>query len=89
MREKTIEAALVKKVKLAGGEAYKFTSPGRANVPDRLCLFQVAPQDALTVAKYVKFVECKAPGKRPRAGQVREFERLRKMGFTVVEIDSK
>ena len=35
------------------------------------------------------FVECKAPGKPPRADQVREHERLRALGFSVVVLDSK
>ncbi|EEP0571363.1 VRR-NUC domain-containing protein, partial [Salmonella enterica] len=35
------------------------------------------------------FVECKAPGKAPRADQGREHERLRALGFTVVVLDSK
>ncbi|MDI5805976.1 VRR-NUC domain-containing protein, partial [Salmonella enterica subsp. enterica serovar Kentucky] len=32
---------------------------------------------------------CKAPGKPPRADQLREHERLRALGFTVVVLDSK
>lgn len=34
--EKTIEAALVKRVKALGGMAEKFTSPAKRSVPDRL-----------------------------------------------------
>lgn len=36
MLEKVIEAHLVKRVKEAGGIAYKFTSPQRRSVPDRM-----------------------------------------------------
>ena len=37
-RESAIEEHLVKKVKANGGIAYKFTSPQRRSVPDRLVL---------------------------------------------------
>ena len=38
MREKTIEAKLVKNVRSMGGLALKFSSPGFDGVPDRLVL---------------------------------------------------
>lgn len=37
--EKSIEAYLNKKVKEAGGQSYKWTSPGQAGVPDRIVFF--------------------------------------------------
>lgn len=80
MRESVIEAYLVQRVKQANGEAYKFKSPNRANVPDRLCLFP---------GPLMVFVECKAPGEKPTDAQEREHVRLRAMGFKVVVIDSK
>lgn len=80
IRESAIENNLVKKVKAAGGTAYKFTSPGRKAVPDRLVLLP---------GGRVVFVECKAPGELPRADQVREHNRLRALGFKVVVLDSK
>ncbi|MCO7511397.1 VRR-NUC domain-containing protein [Serratia fonticola] len=80
IRESTVENNLVKKVKAAGGTAYKFTSPGRKAVPDRLVLLP---------GGRVVFVECKAPGELPRADQVREHNRLRGLGFKVVVLDSK
>ncbi|ECG8599328.1 VRR-NUC domain-containing protein [Salmonella enterica subsp. salamae] len=79
-RENLIEKHLVAEVKKAGGIAYKFVSPGRRSVPDRIVLL---PGGRLV------FVECKAPGKAPRANQVREHERLRALGFTVVVLDRK
>ena len=48
--------------------AYKFTSPQRRNVPDRIIVF---PNGR------VLFLEFKAPGKTPSAGQERELKRLR------------
>lgn len=80
IRESPVENNLVKKVKAAGGTAYKFTSPGRKAVPDRLVLLP---------GGRVVFVECKAPGELPRADQVREHNRLRALGFKVVVLDSK
>lgn len=80
IRESTIEKHLVAEVKKAGGMAYKFVSPGRRSVPDRLVL--------LPGGRAV-FVECKAPGEKPRHEQLREHERLRALGFTVVVLDSK
>jgi len=41
-REATIEKHLVAEVKKAGGTAYKFLSPGRRAVPDRLVLLEVS-----------------------------------------------
>ena len=79
-RESLIEKHLVAEVKKAGVVAFKFVSPGRRSVPDRIVLL---PGGRLV------FVECKAPGKAPRADQLREHERLRELGFTVVVLDSK
>jgi hypothetical protein len=72
--ERDIEAHLVEGVKRLGGVAYKFASPGRRNVPDRLC---VLPRGVLF------FVELKATGAKPTAGQVREHRRLRDLGHRV------
>jgi hypothetical protein len=80
MRERDIEKYLVQKVKKLGGIAYKFTSPARRSVPDRLC---VLPKNE------VFFVELKAPGKKPTEGQEREIARLRALGCKVFVIDSK
>lgn len=79
MRESTVEKHLVAKVKAAGGIAYKFVSPGRAGVPDRLV---VLPHGRLF------FAELKAPGKVATAGQCREHDRLRELGHDVFVLDS-
>ena len=78
MDEKTVERELVKRVKEEGGIAYKFTSPNRRSVPDRLCLLP---------GGNILFVECKAPGKKPTKLQAGEHERLRALGFEVVVVD--
>lgn len=80
IRENSIEDHLVKEVKKAGGIAYKFISPGRRSVPDRLVL--------LPDGKVI-FVECKAPGEKPTAAQLREHKKIRALGFTVRVLDSK
>ena len=78
MREKTIEAKLVKTVKNMGGLAPKFISPGLDGVPDRLVLL---PGGKLA------FIELKAPGKELRPLQVRRKRQLEALGFLVYCID--
>jgi hypothetical protein len=80
MREKDIEAHLVAHIKAQGGLAYKFTSPHRRSVPDRLVLLP---------GGRVCFVECKAPGATPTRAQAREHKRLRALGVPVWVVDSK
>lgn len=79
MRESRIEAHLVRRIREAGGIAYKFTSPGRRSVPDRLCVMP----DGVSF-----FVECKRPGEKPTEAQAREHARLRALGHVVHVVDS-
>ena len=80
MREKEVEKYLIQQVrKELGGIAYKFTSPGRRSVPDRLCVVQ----------KEVFFVECKATGKAATYAQLREHDRLRDLDHWVYVVSSK
>lgn len=80
MTERDVESYLVRQVRLAGGHAYKFASPARRGVPDRIvCL----PGGGLV------FVELKASGKLPTALQELEHGRLRALGQRVVVCDSK
>lgn len=80
MLEKEIEAWLTVEAKRRGGIAYKFTSPQRRSVPDRLVLM---PDGKML------FVECKRPGGKPTEAQAREHERIRALGFPVFVMDSK
>ncbi|MDE9447806.1 VRR-NUC domain-containing protein [Xenorhabdus bovienii] len=80
IRESVIENHLVKEIKKAGGIAYKFVSPGRRSVPDRICVLP---------GGRVVFVECKAPGEKPRPDQLREHEKLRALSCEVVVLDNK
>ena len=74
MRESAIEQYLVKRVKEAGGTAYKFVSPGRRGVPDRMVVFP---------GGRVFFVELKSPRGAMRSAQVRERQRLEFFGCRV------
>lgn len=79
MRESQIERALVQRVQAVGGQAYKFTSPGRVGVPDRIVLLPGRPPE---------FVELKREGEKPRSTQAREHARIRAAGGVVHVIDS-
>ncbi len=79
MLESKLEQKLIAHIKKLGGIAYKFTSPNRRGVPDRLC---VMPNGR------VFFVELKAPGKAPTPLQQHEHCLLRALGHTVLLIDS-
>lgn len=78
MREKTIEAKLVKDVRSMDGLALKFSSPGFDGVSDRLILL---PKGRIA------FVELKAPGKMFRPLQVKRKRQLEALGFSVYSID--
>ena len=78
MREKTIEAKLVRTVKSMGGLALKLVSPGFDGMPDRIVLL---PHGKMA------FVEVKAHGKKPRPLQVRRKSQLESLGFSVYCLD--
>ncbi|MGD9168480.1 MAG: VRR-NUC domain-containing protein [Candidatus Thiodiazotropha sp.] len=61
------------------GMAYKFKSPQRANVPDRIFTFP---------SGWLIFIEFKAPGKKATPKQRREHERLRDCGQHVYVCDN-
>lgn len=79
MLEKQIEAKVCDYAKTKGLLAYKFTSPARAAVPDRMF---IAPDGR------VFFCEFKAAGKKPTAAQDREHTRLRQHKVNVFVIDN-
>jgi hypothetical protein len=79
MLEKQIEAKVCDYAKEYGVLVYKFTSPARMAVPDRLF---VAPGGK------VWFCEFKREGQKPTPAQAREHERLRAQGATVYVIDN-
>ncbi|MDC7087834.1 VRR-NUC domain-containing protein [Corynebacterium pseudodiphtheriticum] len=79
MLEKTIEQALVRATKKAGGIAPKLTSPANAGMPDRIIIL---PNGKIC------FVELKAPGKKPRPLQTRQMQRLTNLGCMVRTLDN-
>lgn len=80
MRESAIERYLNAVVKKLGGESFKFVSPGRRHVSDRIV---VLPKGR------VYFIELKQPGAKPRPGQVRFHGRLAVLGGNTVVLDTK
>ena len=80
MLEKTIEKYLVDECKKLGVLCDKFTSPQRRSVPDRV---------VSASGGRVYFVELKAEGKKPTEAQLRDHQRRRGLGQTVIVIDSK
>ena len=80
MREKEVEAVLVKAAKKRNGLALKFVSPGLSGVPDRLVLM---PNGKMA------FIELKASGKKMRLLQEKRKSQLEALGFLVFCINSK
>lgn len=79
MKEKVIEKRLREGVEALGGLCYKFVSPGRRGVPDRLIVFPFCPP---------YMVETKAPDKDAEDHQKREHARLRKRQMAVFVVDT-
>ena len=79
MRERDIEAYLVKRVKALGGDVRKVNWIGHRGAPDRIVMFP---------GRFMSYVELKAPGKKVEAHQLREHAKLRECGAIVDVIDS-
>ena len=71
MLERDLERKLGVYAKKRGCLYYKFTSPARRSVPDRMV---VGPHGEIV------FIELKAPGKRPTKLQLRELKILQDQG---------
>lgn len=78
MLEKQIEAKVCEYAKARGMMVYKFTSPARAAVPDRLFI----------KSGRVFFIEFKRGGQKPTDAQEREHHRLRQQAINVFVIDN-
>lgn len=68
--EHHIESRLVREVKKLNGIPYKFVSPQRRSVPDRLCVFR---------HNVIYFIEVKRPGGKPTTNQKRELKNLERL----------
>ena len=77
--EKVIEAAVCKYAQSKGFLTYKFTSPARSAVPDRLF---IAPSGQCM------FIEFKRLGQKPTPAQQREHTRLTNQRVDVYVVDS-
>lgn len=88
MRERDIEAYLVKRVKAMGGEVRKAQWIGRVGAPDRLVMGVTVDDGNGRTARRAVWVELKAPGVKPESHQIREHNRMRRLGELVVVIDS-
>ena len=84
IREREIEHYLHKQVTAAGGTTRKFK--GRINDPDRIVIW---PARGLCDNVPIHFIECKRPGGKARAGQLREHRRLRAFGCLVLVLNTK
>lgn len=78
MDEKLIERKLKDMVRISGGLALKFTSPGFDGVPDRLLLFPGGK---------AAFAEIKTTGQKLRPLQTSRIRQLEDLGFRVFVID--
>jgi len=100
MRERDIEAYLVKRVKALGGEVRKVQWAGHKGAPDRLVMLPhdsraFPPGNVLLNPPRTIWVELKRPGLKAtfpkdahERAQHREHERMRAMGQRVEVIDS-
>lgn len=74
-KENRVEQRLIDGVKALGGITFKFVSPGRAGVPDRVVILPGGD---------VHFVEMKAMGGKPSRIQLRRISQLRKLDVTAL-----
>lgn len=79
MRESDIEKYLVKRVKEAGGAVRKTQWVGHVGAPDRRVMLP---------GRLPVWIELKAPGVKPESHQLREHNRMRRLGELVEVIDS-
>lgn len=78
--EKDIEFKVCAYAKSLGILCYKFTSPARRSVPDRLFM--------MPAAKGIFFIEFKRKGKVPTPAQEIEISKIRAQGVSVFVCDS-
>ena len=79
IKEKIIEAYLVKRVKQMGGMCNKLQWINRRGAPDRLVI--LPGRDAF-------WVELKRPGGKTEPHQAREHQRMRSLGCRIEVVDS-
>jgi hypothetical protein len=87
--ERALEDFLSRQTRTLGGRSLKFVSPGRVGVPDRIVLLPVDLEHQAIVARYLKFVEVKATGQKPRPIQLAFIAEMQSLGFFADVVDSK
>lgn len=80
MTEKALEDWTIQRVKDLGGISYKFTSPSRRGVPDRIIIMP---------GNKIGFLELKATGQEPTKLQLAEMRKLSDKSCMVEWTDSK
>jgi len=80
LSEKAVELYLRQEIERYGGICYKFVSPGRVGVPDRLCV--------LPKGKFF-FVEVKQANGKLSPMQIREIKRLETLEQPIFVVYSK
>lgn len=80
LSEKALEAYLVKRVKMLGGVALKYSNPTYTGFPDRLLLLP---------GGRTAWCELKSRGKKPRAVQQARIQQLRELGQAVYVVSSR
>lgn len=78
--EKDIEKKVCDHAKSLGCLVYKFTSPARRSVPDRLFI--------MPGGRGVFFIEFKRLGQKPTPAQAVEIDKIRKKGVSVFVVDN-
>lgn len=76
--EKEIEKKVCKYAESKGILSYKFVSPARRAVPDRIFIMQTG---------FIFFIEFKRKGEKPTVLQYREHERITAQGALVYVVD--
>ena len=96
MRESTIEAYLVAKVKSLGGETRKVHWGGRSKAPDRVVMLPLRGRYGVMGTLRTFWVELKNPdtivhfpSNPHERAQHREHERMRALGQTVLVLGTK
>jgi hypothetical protein len=80
MLEKELEAKFKKRIEECGGMVWKFVSPGKNGVPDRI---------VFTGGGKCVFAEVKKPGEKMRRLQLYRSKQIVKCGCPVWQIDSE
>lgn len=81
-RESQVEERITDRAKEHKGTAYKFTSPGRRSVPDRLIVCPCISHELRPL-----YIEAKRPGATATKAQLREHKKLRDRDATVFVAD--